>query len=364
MAKVIDKALNSPNSYYVIALMSGTSLDGIDIAFIHFEKKTSWRYHLLHTNTYSYSEDWGKRLTFNPNLKATDLLQLNTDYSSLLSQLIEQFISDYRLDRSKINLIASHGHTLYHQPEKGFTLQIGNEPLLFTQTGIPVVCNFRKQDVALGGQGAPLVPIGDSLLFGSYSGCLNLGGFANISFPFKDNRIAFDICAVNFVLNQLSNQLGLDYDKGGEIARQGQINPSLVSKLDSIPYFSKQPPKSTGAEWVKEQVLPILNAYSISISDKLASFSAHCAGQIADCINQYTLSSVLVTGGGAYNFYLIELIQEKSSCKLETPNHQLIEFKEALIFGLMGVLRFRGEVNVLSSVTGAKYDHSSGIIYS
>jgi anhydro-N-acetylmuramic acid kinase len=255
-----------------------------------------------------------------------------------------------------------------HQPQNGYTLQIGNLPEIATLTKQNIVCDFRVQDVQLGGQGAPLVPIGDQILFSEYDFCLNLGGFSNISFEEKGKRIAFDISPVNTVLNFYANQLGLEYDDKGKIARSGKTNTKLLEELNALDYYHKEFPKSLGFEFVKEIVLPIIENFEIQIEDKLRTFTEHVAlqtGLALDCfILRNDSGSMLVTGGGAYNDFLIERTQHYlPEIQIIIPNAKLLEYKEALIFGLLGVLKLRNEINVLSSVTGAKHDHCSGIIF-
>ncbi|MGB0175544.1 MAG: anhydro-N-acetylmuramic acid kinase, partial [Owenweeksia sp.] len=236
-------------------------------------------------------------------------------------------------------------------------------PELFARLGIPVVCNFRVQDVALGGQGAPLVPIGDELLFSDYDACLNLGGFANISSSRNGKRLAFDICPVNFILNPEARKLGKPFDDKGQVARQGKANPNLINALEKIPFYRQEPPKSLGAEWVNHEFLPVADSFSSEPPSLLSSFTHHIADCVASVLKQYAIKRTLVSGGGAYNTYLLELIRSKSNMELIVPEPGIIEFKEALVFALMGVLKLRNERNVLGSVTGARNDHSSGIVY-
>ena len=251
-----------------------------------------------------------------------------------------------------------------HQPEKGLTLQIGNLPEISSLTNQTVVCDFRVQDVKLGGQGAPLVPIGDQLLFPEYDYCMNLGGFSNVSFEQNNERIAFDISPVNTVLNFYANKLGMDYDDKGNISKTGICNQGLLSQLNALDFYQKKHPKSLGFEFVKETILPIIESYPIPIEDKLNTFTEHIALQIALALPNKN-GSLFITGGGAYNNFLMDRIQfHLPEMKIIIPSAKILEFKEALIFALLGVLKLRGEINVLSSVTGAKKDHSSGMIYS
>jgi anhydro-N-acetylmuramic acid kinase len=350
-------------SYNVIGVMSGTSLDGVDLAHIVFtDKDYKWSFTIGEVRTIAYSDEWVNRLKAAISYDATELELLNEDYTHLLGNSINAFIADNAI--KNIDAVCSHGHTILHQPHNGFTLQIGNRPEIATIVNQKVVCNFRVQDVQLGGQGAPLVPIGDRFLFSDYTYCLNLGGFSNISFEEKGERIAFDICPVNTVLNFYANQLGFDYDAGGAIAQKGAIIESLLDELNRLDYYSQRYPKSLGFEFVKEVVLPMIEKYPATANDKLATFTEHIAVQIAVAVNGAGKGKLLITGGGAYNVFMINRIKELfTDIVIEVPDDKTIQFKEALIFAFLGVLKLRGEVNVLCSVTGAKRDHSSGFIF-
>ncbi|MES2852888.1 MAG: anhydro-N-acetylmuramic acid kinase [Bacteroidota bacterium] len=348
--------------YTIIGVMSGTSLDGVDLAHIVFTvKNNKWDFQILESETVSYSIDWLNKLKIAVGFSEAALEKLNQDYTQLLAVIISDFIEKYEI--KDLDAVCSHGHTILHQPQNGFTLQIGNLPEIATLINQTVVCDFRVQDVQLGGQGAPLVPIGDRILFSEYEYCMNLGGFSNVSFEQNNKRIAFDISPVNTVLNFYANQLGLDYDDKGSISRTGICNKELLNELNALDFYQKKHPKSLGFEFVKETVLPIIEKYSIPIEDKLHTFTEHVALQIALALPNKN-GSLFITGGGAYNDFLIERVQyHLPKMKLIIPSAKILEFKEALIFALLGVLKLRGEINVLSSVTGAKTDHSSGVIY-
>ena len=349
-------------TYKVIGVMSGTSLDGIDLATVEFNVlDKEWSFKILEKETISYSEDWVNLLKKAINFSEEKLKQLNENYTILLGSIIKEFITKYNLN--DIDAVCSHGHTILHQPQNGLTLQIGNLPNIAKIIGVKVVCDFRVQDVKLGGQGAPLVPIGDRILFSEYDYCLNLGGFSNISFEENNRRIAFDISPVNTVLNYYSNKMGLNYDDKGEISRKGNLNSELLNELNNLEYYSQSFPKSLGFEFVKEIVLPLIENYSITYHDKMFTFTEHIAIQTAKALPSKK-GKILVTGGGAYNIFLMERMQfHLPTIELIIPDSELLEYKEALIFALLGVLKLRNEINVLGSVTGAKKDHSSGMIY-
>ncbi|PTT38671.1 anhydro-N-acetylmuramic acid kinase [Chryseobacterium sp. HMWF028] len=341
-----------------IGLMSGTSLDGLDICLAEFEKKNKWTFQILKAETLPYSEDWENKLRNSIHLSAEDLLELHSDYGFYLGQQVREFIQKHQFEN--INLVASHGHTVFHQPKKKFTLQIGDGRAIRLETGLPVIYDFRSQDVLMKGNGAPLVPIGDELLFQQYGACLNLGGFSNISMKSDEKRIAFDIAPVNIVLNYLAKKLQKNFDENGELAEKGRINESLLNQLNALDFYQHSHPKSLGIEWCNEHVFPALE--NIETLDALATFTEHAAQQIANVINEYHIKDILITGGGAYNSFLIEKIRSKTKSEVIIPEKKIINYKEALIFAFMGVLRMNNEINVLSSATGSSYDHSSGII--
>lgn len=340
--------------------MSGTSLDGLDLAEIDFEySQEKWHFEILAAETVPYSSFWKDELREAINYSEEKLERLDFKYTEKLTEEISKFIKKHNI--LEIDAVCSHGHTILHRPDKGFTYQIGNLPRIAKMLGHTVICDFRVQDVELGGQGAPLVPIGDQLLFPDYDFCLNLGGFANCSFEKKGARIAYDICPVNIVLNKYAEKLGNDFDEGGKIAASGKMHEELLKRLNSLSYYAENPPKSLGLEWVKENIFPLMDAFEISSEDILRTFTEHIAVQLSNQF--YENSTVLITGGGAYNSFLIERLKNLTSVKIVIPSKKIVEYKEALIFGLLGVLKLRGEVNCLASVTGASKDHSSGNIF-
>lgn len=347
------------NSYNVIGVMSGTSLDGVDLVYVKLQKKEQWQYKILEAQTVAYTKYWKNKLLHAIRLSKSSLTTLDNDYTVYLASIIKDFINTREI--TELDFICSHGHTIFHEPEKGLTYQIGNQSQLADLLEYTVICDFRIADVQLGGQGAPLVPIGDALLFPTYSYCLNLGGFANISYATNDSHVAFDICAVNTVLNYYAEQLQLPYDDGGAIARTGNVHEPLLAELNQLAFYKSTPPKSLGIEWVVKTIFPIIKSYDLPIKDILRTYVVHIAFQISQVINEG--GKTLVTGGGAYHKLLIEELEALTSTTIIVPEKQLVEYKEALIFGLLGVLKVRNEVNCLKSVTGASKNHSSGEIY-
>lgn len=346
-------------TFHAIGLMSGTSLDGLDLCFAKFTKENNvWNYEILQAETLPYSDLWTEKLQNSINLKAEELLELNSKFGFFLAKKTQEFIEKNSL--KNIDVIASHGHTVFHQPEKKYTLQIGDGRAIKILTKIPVVYDFRTQDVFLGGNGAPLVPIGDELLFSEVDACLNLGGFSNISFNKKGKRIAFDICPVNIVLNYFAKYLGKNFDENGEFAKKGKVNSGILEMLNSLKFYHQNPPKSLGIEWVNEFIFPKLRTESPE--NNLATFTEHAAFQISEIFKKEDLKRVLCTGGGTYNTYLLERIRHFSETEIIVPEKKVIDYKEALIFAFMGVLKINNEINVLSSATGSSEDHITGIL--
>jgi len=346
------------NEVFVIGVMSGTSLDGIDLVYVKFLKDNYKDFEILTSETVAYSKKWKDTLQMAIGFSSDRLALLDVEYGVFLGEVLNAFIADNKLKR--IDFIASHGHTILHEPAKGVTLQIGAGQEIARVTNKKVVCDFRTQDVALGGQGAPLVPIGDQLLFSDYDYCLNLGGFSNVSFDENGKRIAYDVCPVNIVLNYYVNKLGLAYDDAGKIASKGSVNQALLEQLNALEFYKIAPPKSLGLEWVQKNIFPLIDDLETDISTILRTFVEHISVQLSAVIKS---DSVLITGGGAFNTFLISRLGAVLGVKLVLINKELIDFKEALIFAFLGVLRVDNQVNCLKSVTGASEDHSSGEIF-
>ncbi|TYB79932.1 anhydro-N-acetylmuramic acid kinase [Bizionia myxarmorum] len=346
------------STYKILGVMSGTSLDGVDLAYINLSYDGKWHYKFLACETIAYSMDWLIKLKNLVGVSSLELNQIDEDYTQYLGGIINTFLKKHHI--SELDFISSHGHTALHQPENGITVQIGNKKELAVLTNHDVICDFRLQDVQFGGQGAPLVPIGDKLLFPEFNYCVNLGGFANISTEIAGKRIAYDICPANIVLNHYVATLGLEYDDAGKIAASGNCDTNLLEELNNLEFYKKPYPKSLGLEWVEQYIFPCIDAFNLATPDILKTFSIHVAIQIGNQINK---GKTLITGGGAYNVFVMEQIKEQTSTEITIPDNSLIEYKEALIFSLLGALKFRNEVNCLASVTGAKIDHSSGKMY-
>lgn len=347
-------------SYVSIGVMSGTSLDGLDLVACRFTLDESWQYEIIKANTIPYSHKWVAKLSSASELNALDFAFLNNDLGKFIGKQVAEFCTDLP---QKPDLISSHGHTVFHQPQNKLTVQIGQGASIAVYSGLPTACDFRVLDVALNGQGAPLVPIGDELLFGNYEFCLNLGGIANVSFQEDDERKAFDICPANMAFNLFSKELGYEYDLDGNYGRTGQVQEELLQLLNRLEFYQQKGPKSLGREWFEEEFLPLIRSFQLLPCDALRTLYEHVSDQISITVDQYPKGRMLITGGGAHNVFLIELLSEKTKHKTVVPSSQLIDFKEAIIFAFLGVLRLREETNCLRSVTGANHNHSGGVIY-
>ena len=341
-----------------IGLMSGSSLDGLDTALVRFnEENGQYRYHILQAETLPYPDEWKRRLAEAFHQQPDDLGQLDKEYGRYLGEKVLQFAQKHH---ASPDFVASHGHTIFHRPEEHYTLQIGDGQALADACGMKVVSDFRSEDVSKGGQGAPLVPIGDKLLFSEYEMCLNIGGIANISYDEEGQRIAYDICIANQALNYLAQMKGLDYDRDGALARSGEVDITLLKKLNGHPFYGQLPPKSLGREFFETYQKALLEGFPVE--DMMATFVEHIALQVALCVSFLPTGKMLVTGGGARNKFLIERLQARTKHQVVVPDPMTIDYKEALVFAVLGLLRLEGKTNVLSSVTGASSDSCSGRI--
>ncbi|HET9486124.1 MAG TPA: anhydro-N-acetylmuramic acid kinase [Chryseosolibacter sp.] len=347
--------------YKVIGLMSGTSLDGLDIAYCVFQKlKSGWRYTIEKCETIRYSPQWLTRLSEAHSLRGEELMALDAAYGSYLGKTVRDFVQRHGL---KVDFICSHGHTVFHQPAKAFTTQIGNGYSILAASDLPVVCDFRMEDVAFGGEGAPLVPAGDKWLFHEYDVCLNLGGIANLSLDVKGKRNAFDICFCNMGLNYLAAEISKRFDKNGDMASDGNIDSGLLKALDKVYKKLRSKRPSLGRELFEEQFEPLLEEKKLSLEDRLCTFTESAAIEITEAIKSHRQKAkVLCTGGGAFNSYLISRMLQHGGDDLTfiIPEEEVVKFKEAMVFGFLGVLRVRNEVNCLKTVTKASRDSSSG----
>ena len=398
--------------YRAIGLMSGSSLDGMDIAFVEFQESGGkWSYEMLKADCYAYDDEWIQRLKNATTLSALEYQLLHVEYGHLTGKLVNRFIDENKLNY-QVALIASHGHTTFHLPLKKMTAQLGDGAAIAAETGLPVVTDLRALDVAFGGQGAPIVPIGEKMLWSEYDYFLNIGGIANISArphpnPLQKERasetlneersiqyagsskspspkgeeglgdevyIAFDICPANRVLNMLANDSGKNYDNGGEMAASGSINSVLLDKLNQLDYYKLPFPKSLANDFGTDVVYPMIRDSGCGMQDALRTYVEHIAVQIKNAITNLIHGSglrtpdsrLMTTGGGTFNKFLISRITDgfkELDIEVIIPDANLVNYKEALIMAFIGVLRWRQENNVLSSVTGAARDSIGGALW-
>jgi len=375
--------------YQVIGLMSGSSLDGLDIAYVEFsETAGKWDYEIKCAACIEYGNEWTQKLKDAIGLSARDYQLLHTAYGRYLGGVVNEFIEKFQLQH-KVSLIASHGHTTFHFPERRTTHQLGDGAAIAAETQLPVVSDLRSMDIALGGQGAPIVPLGEKLLFPDYYYFLNIGGIANISlgskataplagrqtnnedsYLLKNKIIAFDICAANRVLNMLAAEKNKEYDEDGKMASEGKISEALLKKLNSLDYYSLSYPKSLANSFGTDIIFPLIKSFSLSTEDSLRTYVEHIAIQIKDSLqSQFSntdMQQLMITGGGAFNQFLISRISkhlEEINFEIYIPGDDVVIYKEALIMALLGILRWREQYTVLSSVTGASRNSIGGALW-
>lgn len=354
--------------------MSGSSLDGLDIVFAEFlHQAGAWSYEIVAADCYPYPEAWKQKLQTATALAALDYQLLHADYGHYLGKEVLRFIAAHNL-HYQVGLIASHGHTTFHMPPR-MTAQIGDGAAIAAETGLPVVSDLRALDVAFGGQGAPIVPIGEKYLLKDYEYCLNLGGIANLSYKNGPTCIAYDICPANRVLNMLSAKEGREYDAGGGLASSGQVQATLLQQLNNLPYYGQSYPKSLANQFGTDDVFPLVESYGLSTADALRTYVEHIVQQITAAIQTHAAGNatlpgqtpkLLVTGGGAFNTFLIARLSEALqplNIAVVVPDEKLVQYKEGLIMAFIGVLRWRQEYTVLSSVTGAQRDSIGGALW-
>ncbi len=348
-------------NFSALGLMSGSSLDGVDLAYCSFSRsQDKWDFEIVCAETIPYPEEWLMNLKGLPEQDAESFIATDITYAKYLGDLVLDFCSKHQIQPQ---LLASHGHTIFHNPNKGYTCQIGNGQALASQTRIKTISDFRTKDILMGGQGAPLVPIGDQLLFSDFDFCLNLGGIANISCEHEGQRIAMDICGANQLLNHLSLQMGQAYDKDGQLAQLGKLDKSLFDKLNADHFFKSTYPKSLNNQYVQQAFIQLLDRYDTPLENKLYTAVKHIAFQVNQFVSSIPKKSMLITGGGAHNGFLVQAIIKETMLDITLPEAVIIDFKEAVVFAFMGVLRDLGETNCLASATAATTDSSCGSVF-
>lgn len=351
------KKTNADSALRVLGVMSGSSLDGVDLALCTLEKKRGrWASTITDAKTVPYPVQLRTRLLEVMNGSALELARLDVELGAFIGRGCKAFIG------KRVDLIASHGHTIFHLPEEALTIQIGSGAAIAAITGIATVCDFRSKDVALGGQGAPLVPLGEQLLFTGHKAFINLGGICNISLHGTKRVTGYDVCIGNQALNFLAAEAGKPFDKNGAISAGGSINAALLAQLNALPFHTQKPPRSLGREWFNEEVQPLINDRRIPLPDRMRTVVEHIAKQLGSALKS-TRSPVLVTGGGAHNSFLMDRIRANTHADVQVPHRTIVDYKEALVFALLGLMRMNGEVNTLASVTGAKRDSVGGAVY-
>ncbi len=349
--------------------MSGSSLDGMDVAFaVLHEQAGMWQYEIQYTDCISYPVSWKNKLLQSTYLPAKEYLLLHSEYGKLLGEKIKQFIEDKELHH-KVSFIAVHGHTTFHLPKQGVSHQLGNGAMIAAATRLPVITDLRSVDIAFGGEGAPIVPVGEKLLFGNYRYFLNLGGISNISIHSQDALIAYDVCPANKVLNRLAEDMGIVYDDKGDISSRGRIHENVLEKLNELSYYGLPYPKSLANDFGTDLIYPLIKSFALKTEDALRTYTEHICIQIANALKpfgQEDRQQLLITGGGAFNLFLIKVLQEKLqqiNFEIVIPDNETVKFKEALIMALLGALRWREQYTVLSSATGAKRNSIGGAVW-
>lgn len=350
--------------------MSGSSLDGLDVCYTYLEESRGvWKFDIQYAECIGYSEEWTEKLAHAQHMDAGNFFKLHTAYGKYIAELVNDFIIRHSIQH-RVDFIATHGHTVYHDPVHQTSFQMGDGATIAAITGLPVISDLRAMDVALGGQGAPIVPIGDKLLFSDFDYWLNIGGIVNITVRDKEQIHAFDVCTGNQALNTLAKNEGKDFDEDGNMARAGKLLVAVLGQLNDQDYFRKPAPKSLSNDAAMELVFPVLMESPHLNADLLRTMVQHIAEQVVEVVKHYPhekgFAKMLVTGGGAFNNFLIETLQQvlqPLQVNVVVPYEQVVKFKEALVMALIGALRWREETNVLSSVTGASRDSISGALW-
>lgn len=356
--------------YNVIGLTSGTSLAGLDIVFVALtEVRGKWTYELKAAERLAYTSEWEEKLGGAAALPARDYFLLHSEYGHFIGHAVNQFIAQHQLDH-KVHFITSHGHTVFHVPAQKMTAQLGDGAAIAAVTGISVISDLRSVDVALGGKGAPVLPVAEQLLFPDYHYRVNLAENATIAAQPDGQLIAFDVCPCNYVLDTLAGLLGRPFDEEGKLAAGGVTDQGLLDALNGLAFYNEQYPRTLTSKFGTGTILPMIQQQQLSTQGKLNTYIHHIAAQVAAAVQQLTPSeegaayNLLLTGGGARNTYLVETIRTILQPLNVTVTVQEEPFRNALMIALLGALRWRQEPNALSAVTGAEKDSVGGALWS
>lgn len=354
-----------------IGVMSGTSLDGIDIALCEIN---SVKCVCIHSAEFPFEPKLKEDVlrAINSPVTLSFIGELDTRLGELFAQAILSFIQDNQIDAQKIRAIGLHGQTLWHQPNGDFpfSMQLGNPNVVSVQTALAVVADFRGKDIALGGQGAPFAPAFHKEIFGALgrkTAVVNIGGMANITF-LNDALSGYDTGPGNVLMDYwISQTKNLPYDKEGIFAACGRVNEALLQSFLSDDYFHKIPPKSTGREyfnptWLSNH-MPIFQ--TLQEEDIQRTLLELTAQTITDALQNSSVELLIVCGGGAKNSFLMQRLHELAQIEVTTSDTYGVsgDFMEAMAFAWLAYKRIHLEKVELSSVTGAKEDAILGALY-
>ncbi|MGB0167057.1 MAG: anhydro-N-acetylmuramic acid kinase [Luteibaculum sp.] len=342
-----------------LGIMSGSSLDGLDLALSEYTlNQEKWSFKILHRDSIELPDNLKELLKTSTSLSGEDLVLLDITYGKWIASQLGDFLADY----PKPDVVGLHGHTVFHKPDLGYSLQIGSADHVAASVSCPVVSNFRQKNIALGGQGAPLVPIGDFHLFNDFDACVNLGGICNTTLLNRQDLLAWDISACNQVFNFLAHEMGQAFDKDGVIALSGSLDEDLLQALNRLSYYDLKAPKSIGNHWVKENFIPLVQRAKSSVPDKMHTVQRHLVDRICTELKSYGVKKALLTGGGAHNANFVQRLRDQGDIEFIVPEKQIVDFKEAIIFGFLALLRILCKENILSSYTNSKFNLSGGSI--
>ena len=352
-----------------IGVMSGTSLDGIDISLCEIDNNSIKE---IHSSAYPFPSELKEEIleAISGQITLEQLGTLDHKLGLLYAKTLTSFLQKYALRSESICAIGLHGQTLWHAPESAnpFTMQLGDPNLVVAATNIKVVADFRRADMANGGQGAPFAPAFHRAIFGEKNcAVLNIGGMANITL-LGEEYLGFDSGCGNVLLDYWAMQsLGVPYDKEGAFATSGEVIEELLEAMLVDPYFAKKPPKSTGREYFNStwlaNTMPLFSSYKDA--DVQRTLLELTAKSIANDINRYSVDEIIAYGGGVHNSFLMQRLTQLCKAKIVLSNHYGInaEFMEAMVFAWFAHKRINNEAIDLRTITGARKNSLLGAIY-